>query len=242
MGNLTTLKEPVTGTREIGRPKHKPAVAEAFARRLLTACENHPSAPPMFRGQQVWLREELCRKGVVTTPQSVSKWFKAESLPTVQKISVIAEVLGVDPGWLANGSVATRRKSGLSDVDKIADPMTRLVASMIELDGGAVALADLDANGRSFKAIIRSASYDLMVAPAAEQDGNLVFSAPRDPLKVTIVVHRAEGFNFTLYEATSDEIDKFAADTRVRAGLADVAVPLDRLNELRQITTFKERL
>lgn len=227
---------------EIGRPKHKPAIAEAFARRLLTACENHPSAPPMFRGQQVWLREELGRKGVETTAQSVSKWFKAESLPTVQKIAVIAEILGVDPGWLANGSVATRRKSGLSEVDKIVDPTTRLVASMIELDGGAVALGDLDANGRSFKAIIRGASYDLVVAPAVEQDGKMVFSAPRDPLKVTIVVHRREGFDFALYEATSDEIDLFAADTKVRAGFADVAVPLDQLGELRQITTFKERL
>lgn len=227
---------------EIGRPKHNANLSDAFAKRLMEACEGHKHAPPMYRGLQVWLRKELGRKGVDTTAQSVSKWFKAESLPTVQKISVIADVLGVDPGWLANGSVATRRKSGLSDVDKVADPMTRLVASMIELDGGAVALADLDANGRSFMAIIRGASYDLMVAPAAEQDGNLVFSAPRDPLKVTIVVHRAEGFNFTLYEATSDEIDKFAAETRVRAGLADVAVPFDCLDELRQITTFKERL
>jgi hypothetical protein len=62
---------------------------------------------------QVWIAQEMTRRGVSMTQGSVSSWFRGESLPRdLQTYVVLAQVLSfgprgkrgwVDPGWLAFG-------------------------------------------------------------------------------------------------------------------------------------------
>lgn len=78
----------------------------AFAARLLGAC-NSAGVPPRHQGRLRWIRDEMQRRfNEKVTVEGVRKWLSGEAFPRPGKLTMLAAILGVDPGWLSNGSGA----------------------------------------------------------------------------------------------------------------------------------------
>ena len=69
-----------------------------LAERLHLACDRSKNCPSKSHGRQVWLAETLG----YSIP-AVNKWFKGHSEPPLKVLKTLAELLEVDPGWLALG-------------------------------------------------------------------------------------------------------------------------------------------
>ena len=74
-----------------------------FAARISKVCDEHPQCPPLHKGRQVWLQDQLQIAGVKVSVESVRKWLAGETRPREDKASAIGQVLGVDGDWLRTG-------------------------------------------------------------------------------------------------------------------------------------------
>lgn len=77
----------------------------AFSDRLERALKDHPDVPDGL-GKQKWIRDGLRAKyGIEVSAQSVSKWLKGSDGGSRPRdvLVPLANLLGVDPGWLATG-------------------------------------------------------------------------------------------------------------------------------------------
>ena len=86
----------------------EPAVLRAaFAARLLQACDE-AGVPPRHHGRLRWIRDELHRRfNEQVTVEGVRKWLSGEVFPRPGKLTMLAAILGVDPGWLSHSPSAT---------------------------------------------------------------------------------------------------------------------------------------
>lgn len=80
-----------------------------FVQRLKTACDECEPCPPHGAGRQTWIAGKLN-----VSQQSAAKWLNAEALPRPNKMTALAQLLGVDEAWLAlgldSGFTRTERK------------------------------------------------------------------------------------------------------------------------------------
>ena len=76
---------------------------QGFAGRLDQACDK-AGVPARNHGRLRWIRDGLARRfGEDITVESVRKWLAGEALPRPKKLKKLAELLGVDEGWLYSG-------------------------------------------------------------------------------------------------------------------------------------------
>lgn len=108
-------------TRE--SPMRPPKVEKEaeFGARLREALARHPQAPDLNYGQLRWIQKTLQSKhDLSVTPESVRQWVNGGSRPKADTLYKLAQILGVDPAWLAfgDGSPALPK----SDDDTFAIP------------------------------------------------------------------------------------------------------------------------
>lgn len=84
----------------------KRARAREFAERFRRACDDSPSVPAKHEGRYVFIVKQFAeRTGDTISTETVRKWHEGETAPRQEKISVLAEILGVPAVWLQMGLV-----------------------------------------------------------------------------------------------------------------------------------------
>lgn len=135
-----------------------------FGKRLNTACDGHPEVPAYGRGRQTWIKQKMD-----VSNEAVRKWFKGEARPKPNKMTALADLLGVDEAWLSLGI-----KPEMTPVEKrkrnaMASGAVNLVAGYIQISGGSIAFPaedDPNANYADIYAILGGKQYVLHVALA----------------------------------------------------------------------------
>lgn len=81
-----------------------PIRSPEFAKRFRQACDESPHVPAKHDGRYVYIIAEFLRlAGEKISTETVRKWHEGEASPRSPKISILAEILGVDPVWLQMG-------------------------------------------------------------------------------------------------------------------------------------------
>jgi hypothetical protein len=220
-----------------GQVRHK-----EFAERLNKTADLNPNVPPLRSGRLTYIQEELKKRDVEVSLESVRKWFSGESMPHHSRATLLAEILKVDEAWLIFGTDQTVTPAQRRLRNALNDGAVNFVAGLAQMDGAAVAFPDADdgyalAQHIDLQAIIRGASYAICVVVAEkDEDDRLIFSVPTDLRNtVPIGVVRNDGFNFSIYEITpmAIEMGKPGKTGKVKVDLRDEGV--------REIFGFKER-
>ncbi|AOR76507.1 hypothetical protein BES08_06950 [Novosphingobium resinovorum] len=210
--------------------------------RLEQAADLHPHCPPKHQGRQVWVAEQMSRKGHKVSNETVRKWFEGEAKPRPEKGAVLAEVMGVDPAWLQLGIDTGMTTRDRKVRNAMASGAVNMVAGIIQMDGGAPAFPDT-ADTRAERehidlyAIIKGANYALHVATGEKAGDQVGFSVPSAlGENVIVLVLVRHGLHFSLFEATPDIIE---LNSEMKGGSFEVHADAAAL---RQITGFTERL
>lgn len=212
-----------------------------FARRLEVAVDNYPHAPPLHRGRYSWLQEELKRRfDESVSIETCRKWFAGEARPRPDKVAKIAQLLGVDVGWLSTGvdPEISPRERKLRDA--MVDGVVNVVAGIIQMDGGHPAFPD-DNDQRAREdsidlyAVIRGANYGFHVTLGTENKKSFTFPVPAHAGTAFVLGVVKEGMSFKMYEITPEVIA-----TGTRRG-SSVVVDVDE-SDLIPITSFEDRL
>lgn len=185
-----------------------PEFRREFVQRLTWACDESPHIPPKGEGRQQVIAERL---GV--TSEALSKWFKAVSMPRPTKMRELAELLGVDEGWLHYGRqpVTEPREARLRA--KFADGAVHLVWGHIALSGGHCGLPspnDPKADSVDFYATVKGSTYPIRVVLAREiESGKFEIVVPKEFRDVrTIAVIPASPGKYHFIDLASNSIEK----------------------------------
>ena len=214
-------------------------IQQAFADRLLKALEANPNAPPKYHGERVWLAEQMLKRGVPVSVETIRKWSSGRTMPTHDKVPLLADALGVDADWLLYGSTVSgpAKKRMQHSVD--ASAATNLVAGIIQMNGGAVVFP---AEGRGsenvhLQAIIRRVSYPLHITVAERVDDRIEITVPikADEAVIIAVLAAENGFSYELFEVPEDVL----RTGKLRSGRRVVTIETEYLVP---ITSFSERL
>lgn len=124
--------------------KTKRAILHAdFAKRFNQVCDDNPMIPPYNYGRLRWVKDELeSRFKVKVSPETVRKWLAGESKPRTDKMRLLAELLGVDVGWLSFGSEPDLSPSERMDRALSTNGAINIVSGFIIMAGGSCALPD----------------------------------------------------------------------------------------------------
>jgi transcriptional regulator with XRE-family HTH domain len=87
----------------MARPSKDTAFNEQFAKRLQAACENNPNIPPKYHNERGYICDQMEKSGAPVSTETLRKWLKGETLPTLDKIARLAKILRVEPSLLAFG-------------------------------------------------------------------------------------------------------------------------------------------
>jgi hypothetical protein len=211
-----------------------------FADRLNKAADLNPNVPPLRSGRLTYIQDEMEKRGMTVSLETVRKWFSGESMPHKSRWETISEILKVDQAWLIHGTEdVTPSERRLRNA--MADGAVNFVAGLMQMDGATVAFPD-DGDRYAIQdhidltAIIRGASYAIHVIVAEERDSGPVFSVPTELRHtVPIGVVRHEGFNFSVYEITDMAI---GLGKPGRTGRIEVDI---REDGVREIESFRDR-
>lgn len=233
--------------RDPGKDAVKRATAEAFAKRLLNACDANPSVPPLNFGRLGWIRDRFKDREMTVSLEGVRKWFAGLTVPRPAIATTLAEILGVDAAWLLTGKSPEvgHREQKLRDAE--VDGVVNVIAGLIQMDGGNPAFPEKGEKGHvDVHAIIRGARYAFHVALAQKTEDGVRFSIPRDADDAFILgVVRRDGFGFDLVE-----IDREVLRTKgsVKGVRIEIAATFDKKNYfvdglgLKRVKSFSERL
>lgn len=215
----------------------------AFAKRLESACDAHPHAPEKHRGRLAWLKGEMAKHGVKISYETGRKWFAGEARARPGKMETLAQVLGVDPAWLAMGIDAQFQPHERKVRNAMADSAVNLIAGFVQMDGGYPAFPDeKDQRARDdsvdLYAIIRGANYSFHVVFGDKTDDKeLRFVVPTRYDNVTVLgVIRDTSFRIQVYELSNEVIEQYGNN---RGGSIEVVV---EPSALRKIDNFRDRL
>lgn len=194
----------------MARPKtaNKPVVDKAFARRLEEACNLADHVPEYNFGRLRFVGDELEKRGVKASKESVRKWFAGEARPRPPKMKVLAQILKVDEAWLSLGikpsMVSTREHSAN------VDGSVNLVAGLLSMNGVTCGWA----NGKDnvhFHAIIEGKSHGVFVAMANESKTGMKFTLPIDVEdRLIIGVIKRGPLDYDLYRIPQNMVSKSA--------------------------------
>jgi hypothetical protein len=228
-----------------GAPKGDPARRKAFTERLRTAVENSPNVPPMYSGQHTWIIDQLIKKGITVSRETVSKWFRGDSIPSSARMEALAELFSVDVAWLEFGvhSVVTERERRSHSA--LARGVVNLVAGMVQMGGGTVAFPeegdDKAARGAiDVYAIIKGAQYAFHVAIAERENGKLFLTIPKrvDGIVLAVAPRDGQPFSYEIFEVLADQVEEFGNFNR---GGIEIEIP-ENAPGLRAITSFEQRI
>ena len=229
---------------KVGRPSKIQALHDQFALRLNQAADNDPNCPPKFQGQLTHVVAEMGKRGKGVTVESVRKWFNGETMPSNDKVVLLADVFHVDFAWLTGGEQDTDTGAQRKLHNALATAAANILAGVINMDGGYPAFpseADDRArrDGVDLYAIIRGVNYSFQVIAGEAIDGNLVFQlhATRGMVLVIAVVRR-ENNRFDFYELDADTLVTGKKQSR---GMIEISVT-DGDPSLRKIESFAQRL
>lgn len=220
------------------RHKRNEFSAKQFSERFTSALENNPNAPPKFQGERVWLSEQLLKRGISVTPETVRKWLNGVAMPTHDKVPQLADLLGVDADWLLYGAQVAENAVKRVQHSVDAAGATNLLAGIIQLNGGDARFPAERAKGSAhLHAVIDRVSYPMHVVVGERMGDEVEFVVPKDAsdsIVIGIVQHEG-AFAFDVYEIDEDLL----IDAEVRHGGRVVTV---KPSALRQIRSFSERL
>lgn len=216
-----------------------------FARRIDQACDAMQVIPPKHFGRLAWIAERISNvHGEKISSQTVSKWFKGESLPRRKMMIQLAKLLQVDVEWLTNGTEPALSSRERRVQLAVASGSVNVVAGLIQMQGGSAVLPAEDDELASAMRIdlyahIRGAQYRLHIA-TGEQDGDhwsfVVPLEARDCLVIGVMQTGLMSFEFV--ELDAEGID---AVGKRKGGAVTVSYPNEQ-HEFRQITSFANRL
>lgn len=157
-------------------PPSKDVPYKDEALRLEQACDGNSNVPPLNRGRYIWFKRELSDKfGISISTEGVRRWFSGESHPSRDNIKALAELLGVDEGWLSLGHVPQMDARSKKARDATVDGMVNTVAGFIQMHFMSVAFPDkLDPKANpavDIFSISRGRQYAFHVA-TAQPEGN----------------------------------------------------------------------
>lgn len=217
-----------------------------FGLRMLQACENNSSVPPLHHGRLGWFVKEFANCGTTVTRETVRKWFSGESYPRKKAMTTLSSILDVDEAWLAVGQSPGLSQKQVRVRNAMAGGAVNLVAGMIQMDGGHVAFPDeKDSRARTelidLYAIIKGAQYALHVSVGILVEGDWTFRVPLEALSTFILgVMPVGNMHFQLVELDGEGVE--AVGVR-KGGTMEVLLPRDDFNwNWKQIKTFSERL
>ncbi len=154
-----------------------------FASRLSTACDNHELIPPYGYGRQTWLKEKMN-----VSHEAVRRWVNGESRPRPAKMKELADLLGVDEGWLSLGlapDVTPREKKDRSV--KLAGG-ANVFMGLLQVGGGHVAFPDPEDDVVDFYAILGGRHMTFHVALAQKASpAQITFVLPPDIKRCTAI-------------------------------------------------------
>jgi hypothetical protein len=226
---------------DLSPTKSAPRIVRApdFARRLDHACDAHAHVPPRNHGRLTWVKRSLeAFHDEDVSVETVRKWFAGEAKPRPDKIVKLAEMLGVDVGWLSLGidPVYTPRERTVRHT--MAEGAVNAVAGLIQIDGGHPAFPDQAQGPVDLHAIIKGAKYDLHIALADELGGRLHFTIAEGHEAVIVLGLRKTGLSFEIFELPVELIH--SEGTGHGAHVSLVLDPDDV--RMRRITSFQNRL
>lgn len=220
------------------RHKRNQFSAQQFAERFVNALESNPNAPPKFHGERIWVVEELLKRGLSVTQETVRKWTVGDTMPTHEKIPPLADVLGVDADWLLYGSQSSDSAKARVKHDVDAAAATNLLSGIMQLAGVTVNFpAEKVAGTIHLHAVIGKVSYPLHIVVGHISDGELEAVVPAKQVDAVIlcIVPSGEGFAYNIYEIGDDAL----AGAKTERGGRVVKVPV---GDLKQVRSFTERL
>lgn len=222
-----------------------------FAKRVNLACQSNPHIPEPNRGQHVWVASEFKKRFDVTVSrEGVRRWFTGINKPEGEKMSQLAEILGVDVAWLAFGQTPAGTPTEQRARNAMASGAVNLVAGLIQMEGGTVAFPETDdANGPDIFAIIRGGRYDLNVVLLRQdrpEEYRAFVPVSRTPrLVIGVVPSEERVFCYDLIEMPEDAL---AERGTAKGGYYEVAVRRSARGMVSgdfqwpTISTFAERL
>lgn len=216
------------------------AAGAAFARRFESACENNPHVPSFNAGRLTWIRDQMKKRGMAVSIESISKWYSGFMMPRREKLALLAEILGVDEAWLAVGQQDAPIKERKAR-NATADGMVNAIAGFLQMDGGHPAFPQDDKNPDvDLYAIIRGANYAFHVAAGEDAKGGSVkFMVPQDFANLFVIgaVRREGDMAIDLYELPSEFIGSTGTN---RTGMIEVITVPSKT--LKRIESFANRL
>lgn len=230
---------------KIGRPGKIPALYDQFAQRLNIAADNDPNCPPKFKGQLVHVVAEMVKRGKPVSLESVRKWFVGETMPSNDKVIILAEAMRVDLSWLTGGEQETDTGAQRKVHSSLASAAANILAGVITLDGGHPAFpVDDDERARrdgvDLYAVIRGVNYSFQVALGDAAEGSLIFQIPATRGMVLVIgIIRRDANRFDFYEIDADVLA--TTGTKKARGQIEIKVA-DSEAPLRKIETFSQRL
>ncbi len=216
-----------------------------FAKRLWLACDNNPSVPPYNKGRLVWIKDRLAERfDESVSIETVRKWFAGEVKPRDRKVSLIAQILEVDEGWLSLGIEPELTPRDQKARNAQASGAVNVLAGLIQMNGGHPAFPDANdkraADGFvDLYAIIKGAQYAFHVCLGQKVDADSYrFAVPanyQDAFQMGVILTAAT-------EVMLLEIPEEMIGSGMRRGATIDVVMTDVEAKLRQITDLTKRL
>jgi transcriptional regulator with XRE-family HTH domain len=188
---------------------------KAFAKRVETACDNHPMVPAYNFGRLTWMVKQFAdRFGIKISPETARKWAAGEARPRPDKMRFLAQLLEVDEAWLslgtAPGMTPRERRTQAMAISGAAN----ILLGFMQLDGAACAYPDEhDPRGDivDFYAIIKGAQYAVRAALAVDEGdkGKYLFTVPNEYEMVMVIgLIRRPDLKCDFVELQADLVDK----------------------------------
>lgn len=178
-----------------GDPRKEPAEDKAFAERMKNACDRNDMAPSENGGRLVWIQEELKRRGMEVALQSIHRWYHGRARPRNEKMKLLAQVLGVDEGWLSMGGLDEFAFKMTKPRRPVLDGSVYVVMGLMQLSNISCGWPDEDdAPAVHFSSILGGEHRRFHVAYAFDRpDGEVTLHIPIEHAKFTVVVCRLTG-------------------------------------------------
>ncbi|WP_158589808.1 helix-turn-helix domain-containing protein [Gemmobacter lutimaris] len=186
-------------TRDAPNTKRGVIRDAAFAHRLEEACQANPHCPTdLPRGKQKWVYDTLAeRHGISVSAEAARKWFSGETRPNPRTMRALADILGIDEGWLSLGlkpDIPTAEKGGRF---RAANGAVNLVSGMIQVAGGHVATNTEPASEFEFTAIVNGHLLTLEVRLAHDLGGGKFRFTPNNRPEASMVIGVIPGADMT---------------------------------------------
>lgn len=239
---MQTSDAPVRNFKEV---RHKD-----FAKRVAQACDSNPKVPPQNYGRLAWFVKELeTRFDFHSSPETVRKWLAGLMMPRRENMTMLAQILEVDPVWLSMG-VAPELDSRQQKVrDASADGAVNVVAGFMQMDGATVAFPAADDQRAKdqhidLNVIIKGAMYAVHVVQGVEHSiDNWRFAVPTGAENAFVLgVVRADSTSVKLFEIDQEILE---VEGKRRGGFTELNVGADFSSgehTLKQINGFRQRL